>query len=607
MKHFFVNFLLALILVFGGTYAHAQTEIVPTLGRANVWTNLNVFPVGDLQFESLPTQCGSGEYVSGLDETLQPFCSVPGASPASSGIIYPTECGNANPPGWCASAPVQDACGWISAAEATLPSTGGIVDGSGFVGNQACTVNPFTGAHSNGLLRLGFANFQTTAEWEIPSAYAWRIIGSGRKSESSALNTTIQAVSGFPVNTPVTRLGNGSTAYGQSISNLTVDCNGVSGTTGIYSTDIQEQSGVEHVTVLNCPNRGVWMNGSGNDGSGPFFAQNYSVNDLYVLPLTAGTNTTVACEFDGAFTAFHMLQGATCGGGSSTPIADDYIFDKIYAGTATDLNAEDAQVGYLLGHTNAVTSLTINGMQSANISGSVVTLNTADSSVFLTGIVNGGGAAPATLTDSAHLGAPLTDFSIGLYAVGTGNSANGFTPVVSTSPYVGALFNSLSLNNGANAANTLNIHSGSTTSQISGVTLFDRGTAYWSFGKTPGNEFQIFNNFNNFQVLNIEPGGNLDLRSQGTGAVNFNENPGSGTSGVQFYSGGATPVPVAAISGTGQFLSGGATLTFGPGAPTSTCGGSPNGNGSIYMRTDGGPSTTMYVCVGGSWTAVSIP
>ncbi len=207
-------------------------------------------------------------------------------------------------------------------------------------------MNPFAGAYKNGLLRLGFANFQSTAEWEIPSAYAWIVVGSGRKSESNALNTTIQAiVSGFPVNTPVVRLGNGSTAYGQAIGNLTVDCNGVSGTTGIYSTDIQEQLGVDHVSILNCPNRGVWMNGSGNDGSGPFFAQNYSVNDIYVLPQTAATNTTIACEFDGAFTSFHMLQGATCGG-STTAIADDFVFDKIYAGNANDLNAESAAVGY---------------------------------------------------------------------------------------------------------------------------------------------------------------------------------------------------------------------------------------------------------------------
>jgi hypothetical protein len=530
--------------------------------------------------------------------------------PASPAILYPTECGGASPPSYCSSAPVNDACGWIAAAIATLPSTGGIVDGSGFVGNQACTANPFSTAASNGTLLLGFANLQTTVEWEIPSAYAWRIIGWGKKSEINALHTTIQAAATFPASTPVVRLGNGTTAYGQSISNLTVDCNSRTGATGIYSTDIQEQSGIEHVSVLNCPNRGVWMNGSGSDGTGPFFAQNYSVNDIYVLPLTAGTASTIACEFDGASTAFHMLQGATCGGGSSTPIADDFIFDNIFAGTATDLNAEDAAIGYLLGHTNAVTSLTINGMQSANISGTVVSLKSGDSSVFLTGIVNGGGAAPQTLFDSAHLSAPLTDFSIGLYAVGTGNSTNGFTPVVSTSPAVPALFNSLVVNNGANVGNTLSISSGSTTSAGAGVTLEDRGNAGWSIAKDAGNNFEVFDNFDNFQFINAAPGGNgsLDLRSQGSGAVNFNDNPGSGTSGVNFFSGGASPVPVGAFTGAGQLLlHGGVSIAAGTGAPSAACGTSPNGPGSLYLRADGTASTTLYSCAGTTWTAVTAP
>ena len=528
--------------------------------------------------------------------------------PASPAILFPTECGSSSPPSFCSTAPANDACGWIAAAINALPSTGGIVDGSGFVGTQTCSVNPFSTPVSNGALLLGFANFQTTAEWEIPSPFAWRIIGWGRKSDNNALNTTIQAAASFPVSTPVVRLGNGTTAYGQSISNLTVDCNGVSGTTGVYSTDIQEQSGIEHVTVLNCPNRGVWMNGSGTDGTGPFFAQNYSVSDIYVLPQAAGTTLTVACEFDGDFTAFHTLQGATCGGGSSVAIADDYVFDNIFAGTATDLNAEDAAVGYLLGKTNAVTSLTINGMQSSKISQTVVSLKSGDSSVFLTGIVNGGGAAPQTLSDSAHLSTQLTDFSIGLYAVGTGNSANGFTPVVSTSPAVPALFNSLVVNNGNNVGNTLGISSGSTTSAGAGVTLEDRGNARWSVAKDPGNNFEVFDNFDNFQFINAAPGGNVGIRAQGSGAVDFNDNPDSGTSGVQFFSGGATPVPVAAITSAGQLLlKGGVSISAGTGAPSAACGTSPNGSGSLFLRTDGTASTTLYSCAGTTWTAVTVP
>lgn len=543
-----------------------------------------------------PPSCTSGL-------TYSPASNSCITASGSASILDPSLCGSAGAPPWCAG---SDACGYMAAAMTALPSTGGIVDGSGFIGSLICTVNPFSGAHSNGVLKLGFASFQTTASWVVPSSFSWRIEGGGRKSESNTPNTTIQAASTFPVSTPVIRLGNGTTAYGQAISNLTVDCNGKSGTTGIYSTDIQEQSGVDHVSILNCPNRGIWMNGSGGDGTGPFWAQNYSINDLYVLPLTAGTSSTIACEFDGAFTAFHELQGATCGGSTAT-IADGFVFDGVVGGTANDLNSEKAVVGYLLGNSNPVTSLTINGMQSSNITTSVVSLKSTDSSVLLTGIINGGNSATQTVLDATHLPAPLTDFSIGIYAIGAGNSANGFVPVISTSPYVQARFGSARLSNGADATNDLIIDSGATGMHDAGVVFGDRGNARWSVAKDSGNNFEVFDNFDNFQSVNGVPLGNLDLRSQGTGAVNFNDNPGSGTSGVQFYSGGSSPISVAAISGAGVFLSGGATLTFHTGAPSTTCGTSPNGSGSLWMRTDGGASTTLYVCAGTTWTAVTVP
>lgn len=38
----------------------------------------------------------------------------------------------------------------------------------------------------------------------------------------------------------------------------------------------------------------------------------------------------------------------------------------------------------------------------------------------------------------------------------------------------------------------------------------------------------------------------------------------------------------------------------GPGAPTETA-----SNGTIYIRTDGGPSTTLYVRANGAWSALA--
>lgn len=47
----------------------------------------------------------------------------------------------------------------------------------------------------------------------------------------------------------------------------------------------------------------------------------------------------------------------------------------------------------------------------------------------------------------------------------------------------------------------------------------------------------------------------------------------------------------------------GTSIGVGTGAPTSTCGTAPTASGSLWLRTDGSTSTTLYVCTGTTWTA----
>lgn len=47
----------------------------------------------------------------------------------------------------------------------------------------------------------------------------------------------------------------------------------------------------------------------------------------------------------------------------------------------------------------------------------------------------------------------------------------------------------------------------------------------------------------------------------------------------------------------------GTSIGIGTGAPTSTCGTAPTGSGSLWLRTDGGASTSLYVCEGTTWVA----
>jgi hypothetical protein len=53
----------------------------------------------------------------------------------------------------------------------------------------------------------------------------------------------------------------------------------------------------------------------------------------------------------------------------------------------------------------------------------------------------------------------------------------------------------------------------------------------------------------------------------------------------------------------------GATVQIcsGAGAPTSTCGTQPVGSGSLWLRTDGAASTSLYSCAATTWTAVTVP
>ncbi|HVB29595.1 MAG TPA: hypothetical protein VNG91_07290, partial [Terriglobia bacterium] len=59
--------------------------------------------------------------------------------------------------------------------------------------------------------------------------------------------------------------------------------------------------------------------------------------------------------------------------------------------------------------------------------------------------------------------------------------------------------------------------------------------------------------------------------------------------------------PTFATTGSGiltRFPNSTATISFGAGAPTGTC-----VTPSLYLRTDGGSGSTLYVCESGAWAA----
>jgi hypothetical protein len=111
-----------------------------------------------------------------------------------------------------------------------------------------------------------------------------------------------------------------------------------------------------------------------------------------------------------------------------------------------------------------------------------------------------------------------------------------------------------------------------------------------------------------FQVYRTAGGPNQGLMNSTVG------NPGGFTDFNGNSSGGSPPGangsnPKITVQGTGvpTIQLGTTNIGTGTGAPGTTCGTTPIGNGSLWLRTDGTASTSLYVCAAGAWTAVTVP
>lgn len=100
----------------------------------------------------------------------------------------------------------------------------------------------------------------------------------------------------------------------------------------------------------------------------------------------------------------------------------------------------------------------------------------------------------------------------------------------------------------------LNLHfnSGATGSQITNVTWDDQNTAKWDWQKASDDSFQVLDVANNQSRLYFKTANVTTLNSGGTSAIILNGSANSGTGGVTFNSGGASPTEVAAVDHLGQ-------------------------------------------------------
>src|SRR5882724_851528 len=184
--------------------------------------------------------------------------------------------------------PGVDPCSQINnallALQAGSSTNGGFVDARHYTtGAQACASNPFAGITIAFNLLLGHNTFQITAQWVLPQGAI--VVGMGRGNNVPPLSgsSVIEAVVGFPINTPLVK--NGTNAYGTRLQDLIIDCNNISGTGGFLNATGQEQTSVRNVLFQDCPAIGFDLETT--QDSGPY-------EHLEFLYSTACTNCSAA-------------------------------------------------------------------------------------------------------------------------------------------------------------------------------------------------------------------------------------------------------------------------------------------------------------------------
>jgi hypothetical protein len=176
-----------------------------------------------------------------------------------------------------------DACAKIRSAIAALPVNGGEVDARGLLGFQTCSVNPFANilSHPGESVHLYLAagsTFTTSVQWMIPLG---SIVTGGGSAPGGGRGTTLMASSAFLTGTPVVYLGDVGQSEGPLIENITIDCNHVAGSIGIFSDRVQELGGARNVSVINYRAVGIQMLDQANlsPGTGGL-PENYILDEL---------------------------------------------------------------------------------------------------------------------------------------------------------------------------------------------------------------------------------------------------------------------------------------------------------------------------------------
>lgn len=228
-----------------------------------------------------------------------------------------------------------------------------------------------------------------------------RLVGSGRSS------TVLKASGGVAPATGLVRLGDGTgIVFGCRVENMTIDCNDVAASIGVYSTEANEQSGVYHCVVQNFRTNGIKFSGAS--------CQNAFVDNSEVYGSASGATSGI--YLTGTAGIIH-LRYLTVSGNSGSPMTscidneDNIAAFGIHGEYATNL---------ILFDTNNSIGIASNIFGHSSIT-SCVNINAGASNGIIIGPVYTNGATNAVLDNRSSR--TITSSNMALYVLGDGAGA----------------------------------------------------------------------------------------------------------------------------------------------------------------------------------------
>ena len=301
--------------------------------------------------------------------------------------------------------PVIDKGGQVFNVKAYRALGNGVTDDTAAI-NAAITAAAAANGGLGGTVLLPPGTYMVSAPITLPSGVV--LGGSGRTS------TILRAMTTFSGSALV--IMGTSLCFGTRVANMTVDCNGYAAK-GITSSWLNEQSGLEHVTVQGFSTVGVdWSTGNCQNFT-VISVEIYGTNASGIIGMRFGSGVGLARVRD--CTAIPV--GATGVAAPASSIGLQFIGG---AGSAVQgIHVEGCITGIDIDGASGISVSNVSGIGGTGIVTNIVQLeNIEQDCITLFSLFNGG--ATYTLNDLMDNGATAVTSDVGLYARGSGAKAS---------------------------------------------------------------------------------------------------------------------------------------------------------------------------------------